>query len=121
MDLLSYFYLLLIYIEIFLRSKQFIIRNWEEKTCYCFVAKADNKTELSKNNKNVTFPVFFLVFSKKEKIFRQIDMQTYMRSFCWKLYENFAQETVKLLPWHNLNTSMYLTTTCPVASQISLE
>ena len=57
-DLLSYFHLLLIYIEIFLRSKQFIIRNWEEKTCYCFVAKADNKTELSKNNKNMTFPVF---------------------------------------------------------------
>ena len=49
-------------LRFFLRSKQFIIRTLEEKTCYCFVPKADNKTELSKNNKNMTFPVFLPSF-----------------------------------------------------------
>ena len=49
-------------LRFFLRSKQFIIRTLEEKTCYCFVPKADNKTELSKNNKNLTFPVFLPSF-----------------------------------------------------------
>ena len=56
----------------FYKSKQFIIRTWEEKTCYCFVTKADNKTELVKITRRWLFLSFSLVFSKKEKFFRQI-------------------------------------------------